>query len=88
MKIGVSAPAPYTNPIVKLLYAERNGGHRGKISVVDMVSPVSIGFFVYHRPGKVFSRPDVRADFREGDEDSNFSVFRVWRFTEWPGPLH
>ena len=30
----------------------------------------------------------VRADFREGDEDSNFSVFRVRRFTEWPGPLH
>ena len=30
----------------------------------------------------------VRVDFREGDEDSNFSLFRVWRFTEWPGPLH
>ena len=28
------------------------------------------------------------ADFWEGDEDSNFSVFRVQRFTEWPGPLH
>ena len=27
-------------------------------------------------------------DFREGDEDSNFSVFRVRRFTESPGPLH
>ena len=30
----------------------------------------------------------LRADFREGDEDSNFSVFRVRRFTESPGPLH
>ena len=30
----------------------------------------------------------IRADFREGDEDSNFSVFRVWRFSEWPEPLH
>ena len=30
----------------------------------------------------------LRADFREGDEDSNFSVFRVRRFTELPGPLH
>ena len=30
----------------------------------------------------------VRADFREGDEDSNFSIFRVRRFTEWPEPLH
>ena len=34
----------------------------------------------------VFS--EVRADFREGDEDSNFSVFRVRRFSEWPEPLH
>ena len=30
----------------------------------------------------------VRADFREGDEDSNFSVFTVRRFSEWPEPLH
>ena len=30
----------------------------------------------------------LRADFQEGDEDSNFSVFRVRRFTEWPEPLH
>ena len=27
-------------------------------------------------------------DFWEGDEDSNFSVFRVRRFNEWPEPLH
>ena len=27
-------------------------------------------------------------DFREGEEDSNFSVFRVRRFSEWPEPLH
>ena len=31
---------------------------------------------------------NVRADFRERDEDSNFSVFRVRRFSEWPEPLH
>ena len=30
----------------------------------------------------------VRADFREGDEDSNSSIFRVQRFSEWPEPLH
>ena len=30
----------------------------------------------------------IRADFREGDEESNFSVFRVRRFSEWPEPLH
>ena len=30
----------------------------------------------------------IGTDFREGDEDSNFSVFRVRRFPEWPGPLH
>ena len=32
--------------------------------------------------------PPLRADFREGDEDSNFSVFRVRPFSEWPEPLH
>ena len=30
----------------------------------------------------------IRADFRAGDEDSNFSVFRLRRFSEWPEPLH
>ena len=30
----------------------------------------------------------IRADSWEGDEDSNFSVSRVRRFTESPGPLH
>ena len=30
----------------------------------------------------------VGADFWEVDLDSNFSVFGVQRFTEWPGPLH
>ena len=30
----------------------------------------------------------LRADFREGDEESNFSPCRVRQFTEWPGPLH
>ena len=29
-----------------------------------------------------------RADFREGDEDSNFLIFEVWRFSEWPKLLH
>ena len=29
-----------------------------------------------------------RNDFQEEDEDSNFSVFRVRRFTEWPESLH
>ena len=33
-------------------------------------------------------RPEIRADFQEGDEDSNFSVFRVRWFSEWPEPLH
>ena len=33
-------------------------------------------------------QPWIRADLREGGEDSNFSVFRVRRFTEWPGALH
>ena len=32
--------------------------------------------------------PFLRADFREGDEDSKFSLSRVRRFTESPEPLH
>ena len=45
-------------------------------------------FFLH---GLVFRRARLhrlRAGFREGDEDSNFSVFRVRWFTESPGPLH
>ena len=30
----------------------------------------------------------LRADLREGEEDSNFSSFRFQRFSEWPEPLH
>ena len=30
----------------------------------------------------------IEADFWEMDLDSNFSIFGVRRFTEWPGPLH
>ena len=29
----------------------------------------------------------LRADVREGAEDSNSSLFKVRQFTEWPGPL-
>ena len=35
-----------------------------------------------------WQRSEIRSDFREGEEDSNFSVFRVRRFSEWPEPLH
>ena len=37
------------------------------------------------QPSRVFL---IRADFREGDEGSDLSVFRVRRFSEWPEPLH
>ena len=30
----------------------------------------------------------VGADFWDVDEDNNKTVFRVRRFTEWPGNLH
>ena len=40
------------------------------------------------RKGRKRQRQLIRADFREGDEHSNFSVFRIRRFIEWPGPLH
>ena len=32
----------------------------------------------------IILRQRVRADFRERDEDSNFSIFRVRHFSEWP----
>ena len=38
----------------ELFFAEKNGVHRGKISVVDMVFLVFIGFCIHHRPGKFF----------------------------------
>ena len=38
----------------ELLFAEENGGHRGKIEVVDMALLAFIGFCIYHRPGKFF----------------------------------
>ena len=38
--------------------------------------------------GACLSRNLIRDDFREGDEDNNFSVFRVRQFTESPEPLH
>ena len=43
----------------------------------------ALAFFLSSAPAEM-----LRADFREGDEDSNFSIFRVWRFSEWPEPLH
>ena len=42
----------------------------------------------YHKHAGGLGKVFVRADFRGGDEDSNFSVFRVRRFSEWPEPLH
>ena len=30
----------------------------------------------------------IQSWLREGDEDSNFWVFRVRQFSEWPGPFH
>ena len=38
--------------------------------------------------GFVLGVPKLRADSREGDEDSNFSLFRVRQFTESLGLLH
>ena len=46
------------------------------------------GCFWVSTPFGILKRSWIRADFREGDEQSNFSVFRVWRFSEWPEPLH
>ena len=40
---------------------------------------------------KLFEHPRGSGTSRqiwEGDEDSNFSIFRIRRFSEWPEPLH
>ena len=55
----------------------------------QLALPYKEAFVVRILDGEVSeSSRRLRADFRQGDEDSNLSVFRVWRFTEWPGPLH
>ena len=58
------------------------------------VAPVLGKFYAYSPWNSLLKQTgfvpgtNLRADFREGDEDSNFSIFRVRRFSEWPGPLH
>ena len=53
------------------------------------VPPPSVRYILISPiPVSDLQKVQVGADFREGDKDSNFSVFRVRQFTEWPGPLH
>ena len=43
----------------ELVFAEKNGGRRGKIAVVDMASLVFIGLlWIYHQPGKSALMPE------------------------------
>ena len=68
----------------------RSGGS----SLQKLLCPNMQGNVFLARPLKSWRRREniqkdkIRADFRGGDEDSNFSVFRVRWFTEWPRPLH
>ena len=55
-----------------------NRGSRWVVLEIKYMLPVT--------PSRAWTR--IRADFREGDEDSNFSIFRVRHFSEWPEPLH
>ena len=52
---------------------------------------VQISFWMLTIPWTFFETQEgqcLGTHFREGDEDSNFSVFRVQRFSDWPEPLH
>ena len=49
-KESIHRPAPVQNSSLQ----RKNGVHRGKISVVDMVFLVFTGFCIHHRPGKFF----------------------------------
>ena len=51
-------------------------------------SPTTCHFQNWIQKVSIGHWPIIQRCFREGDEDSNFSVFRVQRFTESPGPLH
>ena len=53
------------------------------------IAPICLVFIGY-RTGiaEIPLGSGLRAGFWEGDEDSNFSVFGVRRFSEWPEPLH
>ena len=60
----------------------KGGGRQIGIGKIVSYLPIFLSKFSYILP------VCLRADFREGDEDSNFSVLRIWRFTESSGPLH
>ena len=42
----------------ELWFAEKHGGHKEKISVVDLVFLFVIGFYIHHRPGNFSLRPE------------------------------
>ena len=48
----------------------------------------SVGFDLFDLTSLFQCLVQIGADFWEVDLETNFSIFRVRRFTEWPGPLH
>ena len=73
--------------VLGLIYIRKTTGRRPKTHPKESYSKcfrrTQIRWVIWRS-----SRFWIRADFRDGDEDSNFSIFRVRRFTESPGPLH
>ena len=65
-----------------------NGNDCTIFSAVRLPKAHTLCSFEHVENVAAFREHIVRADFREGDEHSNFSVFRVRRFSEWPEPLH
>ena len=64
---------------VDLLRAANRELHYLYMTVCFIPQTIMCGSMGIQERGK---RPTIRADLREGDEDSNFSVFRTRRFTE------
>ena len=61
----------------------------GPDALFQEVRVFKVAFFQKKKKNKEKKNREVlRADFWEGDEDSNFSVSRVRRFTDSPEPLH
>ena len=57
------------------------------VAAASFTAPQKIARFSWG-PSWVKMGESLSANFREEDEDSNFSGFRVRQFTEWSGPLH
>ena len=84
---GRSANTYFKNNSSKLFSCIRTSANTGPTCIRSKINS-SRSFSCMYRFCAGGQCENLSADFREGDEDSNFSVFRARRFNEWPEPLH